>query len=187
MRYDTGRPEDSDTASVRNTDALTHRRSPTRACLLSTRAVDARARVEVARVRATSLLRDGNARLLASGNAKTPASLRLPEFRRRVGRTARDFFFTRRDPGRLVNAESGTMVTLVRLPAPTTGGRLPPRATQRAGRAPREVVSSTASRQCQPPDPVFEVAQGSVLGFAGFSGSVPNAALIALCRRSLSL
>ena len=112
MRYDTGRPEDSDTASVRNTDALTHRRSPTRACLLSTRAVDARARVEVARVRATSLLRDGNARLLASGNAKTPASLRLPEFRRRVGRTARDFFFTSGDPGRLVNAESGTMVRL---------------------------------------------------------------------------
>ena len=33
------------------------------------------------------------------------------------------------------------------------------------------------SRLCQPPDPVFEVAQGSVLGFAGFSGSVPNAAI----------
>ena len=92
MRYDTGRPEDSDTASVRNTDALTHRRSPTRACLLSTRAVDARARVEVARVLATSLLRDGNARLLASGNAKTPASLRLPEFRRRVGERLVTFF-----------------------------------------------------------------------------------------------
>jgi hypothetical protein len=99
------------------------------------------------------------------------------------------FFHTLGDPGRLVNAESGTMVTLVRFPAPTTGGRLPPRATQPPGRAPREVVSSTASRLCQPPDPVFEVAQGSVLGFAGFSGSVPNAALIliALCRRSLSL
>ena len=95
----------SDTLSMPDTDAPTHRRSLARACLLSMRAVDARARVEVARVRADVVAprrKRSSARLGKCENASVPLTPRDQQVERLVT------CFHEGRSGRLVNAESGT-------------------------------------------------------------------------------